>query len=91
MADSYTHLSYDEYKELERQCKAFSELETEHGEGTDFYHKSWRLTINGNTMEYHGPKVKARANGECLHPWDAVMTNGRTSQKYCGVCDLVLQ
>ena len=63
MADIYLNLSFDEYKELERQMKEFPE--TSHGEGTDWYHKSVRLKIGeGLTFEFHGPNVKARQTVE---------------------------
>lgn len=58
MADIYVNLTYDEYKELEAQCKRF--LETAHGEGTEWYHKSFRMKIAGTAWEFHGPNVKAR-------------------------------
>ena len=50
MADLYQNLSYDEYKELELQCRAFGE--TEHGEGSEWYHKSFRLTVAGQTTDH---------------------------------------
>ena len=58
MADMYCNLTYDEYKQLERQCRAFKE--TEHGVDTEYYHKSIRLEIGGVTFEFHGPNVKTR-------------------------------
>ncbi len=59
MADIYIHLTFDEYKALEEQMKSFAE--TNHGDGTDWYHKSIRLKIGEElTMEFHGPNVKAR-------------------------------
>ena len=57
--DLYINLAYEEYKAVERQCRAF--VETEHGIGTDYYHKSFRLKIGDMTWEFHGPNVKARA------------------------------
>ena len=62
MADMYMNLSFDEYKDIERQMKAFPE--TSHGEGTDWYHKSVRLKIGELTIEFHGPNVKARQTVE---------------------------
>ena len=58
MADIYLNLTFDEYKNLEKQMKEFPE--TSHGEGTEWYHKSVRLTIGELTFEFHGPNVKAR-------------------------------
>jgi hypothetical protein len=53
----YIHLSYEDYKEFERQCRAF--VETKHTtSGTAFYHKAMRVKINdGLIMEFHGPLV----------------------------------
>jgi len=62
VADLYVTLSYDEYKELEQQCKAFNE--TTHGEGTEWYHKSLRLKVGTVTWEFHGPLVRARQRVE---------------------------
>ena len=58
MADMYMNLSYDEWKVMESQMKAFKE--TEHGKGTEYYHKSLRINLGGTTIEFHGPVVKAR-------------------------------
>ncbi len=58
MADLYINVSYDEWKSFEEQCRAFKE--TSHGEGTEWYHKSFRFTIGDMTFEVHGPNVKAR-------------------------------
>lgn len=57
--DIYARLDYDEWKSLERQCKEFNE--TEHGKGTDYYHKSFRLKIGEITLEFHAPLVATRA------------------------------
>ena len=54
----YVNLTYDQYKDMERQCKAFEE--TEHGKGTDYYHKAFVLRVGGTRLEFHGPSVKAR-------------------------------
>lgn len=58
MADIYVNLSYDEYKRLEEACRQFAE--TNHGKGTEWYHKSIRLPVGSVTWEFHGPNVKAR-------------------------------
>lgn len=52
----YTHLSYEEYKELEQQMRVFAE--TSHETTGGFYHKSIRLRVGENlVMEFHGPLV----------------------------------
>lgn len=58
MADTYVQLSYEEWKALEETCRTFKE--TTHGEGTPWYHKSFRLPVGGTTWEFHAPLVKAR-------------------------------
>lgn len=58
MADHYIQLTYDEWKLLEEQCKAFKE--TTHGKGTPYYHKSFRLSVGEAVWEFHAPTVKAR-------------------------------
>lgn len=56
---AYLHLSYEDYKELERQMRAFAETKHHTGPGESFYHKSIRLKINaGMIMEFHGPLVR---------------------------------
>jgi hypothetical protein len=61
MADIYVNLSYDEYKQFERQVKAFEE--TTHGAGTEWYHKAFRFNLGPQVFEVHGPNVKARREG----------------------------
>lgn len=56
--DWYCQLTYNQWKELESQCKTFKE--TEHGKGTEFYHKSFVLNIADTRIEFHAPLVKAR-------------------------------
>ena len=58
MADLYIQLTYDEWKQLEDQCKSFQE--TTHGEGSEYYHKSFRIKVGGTSWEFHAPIVKAR-------------------------------
>ena len=54
----YTSLSYDDYKQLEKQMRKFSE--TTPTTEPAFYHKSIRLKINPElTIEFHGPLVRA--------------------------------
>lgn len=56
--DFYVNLTYDQYKDLEMQCKSF--LEGVHGDGTDYYHKSFAIYLGDTRIEFHGPNVKAR-------------------------------
>lgn len=58
MACIYTSLDYEEYKALEAAILAFKE--TTHKSTGGFYHKSIRLPIGDNVIEFHGPLVKAR-------------------------------
>lgn len=51
----YMHLTYEEWKSFEAQCKAFTE--TTHKTEGGFYHKSLRLKFNGLIVEYHAPMV----------------------------------
>ena len=54
----YGQLTYEEYKGLEGQMKAFKE--TSHRSETGYYHKSIRLRISDDmTIEFHGPIVMA--------------------------------
>lgn len=56
MSVMYIHLSYEHYKALEKQMKAFSE--TTHTTVSGFHHKSVRLKIDDDTIiEFHGPLV----------------------------------
>lgn len=56
MTPIYLHLSYEEYKALEKQMRAFAE--TSHKTEGGFYHKSIRLKVSESViMEFHGPLV----------------------------------
>lgn len=55
MAIQYMHLSYEQWKSLEAQCKAFKE--TTHKSEGGFYHKSIRLDLGDLIIEYHAPLV----------------------------------
>ena len=56
MSVIYTHLTYEDYKQLEAQMRAFKE--TSHKTEGGFYHKSIRMQINRDLiMEFHGPMV----------------------------------
>ena len=67
MADLYLSLNYIDYKELERQLRDYTLLETVH-ETMDnrYYHKSFRLKLGDITLEIHGPSVKAPEQGEVV-------------------------
>lgn len=58
MAVIYTHLSYEDYKRLEAQMRAF--LETTHTQTPGpYYHKAIRLQVSNDlVMEFHGPTVR---------------------------------
>ena len=63
MSIVYTHLTYEDYKNLERQMKEFAE--TAHKTEGGFYHKSIRLKISGDLiMEFHGPMVGGYGHNE---------------------------
>ncbi len=63
LVDVYVNLGFDDYKNVEAQMKAFAE--TEHGNGTEYYHKSIRIKITDElTYEFHGPNVMARKTEE---------------------------
>lgn len=56
MSVIYTHLTHEEYKNLERQMTDFRE--TTHTTTGGFYHKSIRLRVTDDLiMEFHGPMV----------------------------------
>jgi len=60
----YIHLPYEDYKNLEEQCRKF--VETKHTtSGTAFYHKAFRVKVNdGLIMEFHGPLVGGPTQAE---------------------------
>lgn len=56
----YMQLSYEDYKNLERQMKDFAETVHTSTPGP-FYHKSIRLQVNdGLIVEFHGPNVRGQ-------------------------------
>ena len=58
MTVMYMHLEYEDYKGIEDQMKAFSEIETSHRTEGGFYHKSVRIKVDKHlTIEFHGPLV----------------------------------
>lgn len=67
MSVIYTHLTYEQYKELERQMMEFKE--TAHRTEGGFYHKSIRMRITDDLiMEFHGPMVGGYGHNEKKKP-----------------------
>ncbi len=65
MTVMYIHLKYEDYKEVERQMKAFDEIKTRHTTEGGFYHESVRIRLDDETiMEFHGPLVGGDAHLE---------------------------
>jgi hypothetical protein len=61
MTVAYFHLSYEDYRKLERQMKEFAETTHTTTPGA-FYHKSIRLAVSEDfIIEFHGPLVRGRA------------------------------
>lgn len=57
---AYLHLTYEDYKDLEGQMRAFAETTHTTTPGP-FYHKSIRLKINPQfIIEFHGPNVRGK-------------------------------
>lgn len=54
----YCRLTYDEYKDLEKQLTDWEEIETTHVTVDEFYHKALRLRIGTLLIEIQGPTVK---------------------------------
>ena len=57
----YVHLTYNQYKRLEKELKNFAALETTHddeGKRKDLYHNSFRFHLGTILVEAHGPLVK---------------------------------
>ena len=64
MTAVYLHLSYEDYKGLERQMREFKET-THTATPGPFYHKSIRLKIDDNLIiEFHGPNVRGNEEGK---------------------------
>ena len=58
MSVTYKSLSYEEYKNVEAQMRAFKETIHRSTPG-DFYHKSIRLRLSETEIvEFHGPLVR---------------------------------
>lgn len=63
MSVMYVHLTYEDYKSLESQMRAFEE--TAHKSTGGFYHKSIRLKVGPDLiMEFHGPLVGGYGHNE---------------------------
>jgi len=58
VTELYVRLSYEEYKEFERQLRDFQKLESTHKSVDGFYHKSFRIKLGSLILEVHGPTVK---------------------------------
>lgn len=57
------HLTYEDYKNLEEQMRAFKE--TSHKSTGGFYHKSLRVKVDDSLiMEFHGPLVGGYGHNE---------------------------
>jgi hypothetical protein len=57
MSVIYIHLTYEHYKQLEIQMRAFKETVHTSVPGA-FYHKSIRINVDNDTIiEFHGPLV----------------------------------
>jgi hypothetical protein len=58
MTVAYFHLTYEDYRRLEKQMRDFAET-THTSTPGPFYHKSIRLKIDDNLIiEFHGPNVR---------------------------------
>lgn len=63
MSVLYLHVSYEQYKEVERQMREFAE--TAHQSTGGFYHKSIRLKVADDLiLEVHGPLVGGYGHGD---------------------------
>jgi hypothetical protein len=52
-------LTYEQYKELERQLDDFRKLETSHRTVDGGYHKAFRLKVTDTlVIEFQGPLIK---------------------------------
>ena len=60
MTDLYARLTYEEYKNFEKQLADYANLESFHQSTPDekYYHRSFRLVIGDIILEVHGPLVK---------------------------------
>ena len=91
MAIQYVHLTYEEYKNLEKQMRKFNE--TSHTSEGGFYHKSIRLKItNDLLMEFHGPLVGGYGHNEIKNKRSQhkrlmhVCSHGKAHSAYCQEC-----
>lgn len=78
MSVLYTHLTYEQFKSLETQMKAFRE--TTHTTTGGFYHKSIRLKVTDDLiMEFHAPMVGGYGHVESRE--DAIIRKTEERQK----------
>ena len=62
MTVAYFHLTYEDYRGLEKQMREFAET-THTSTPGPFYHKSIRLKIDDNLIiEFHGPNVRGNSS-----------------------------
>ncbi len=67
MNDLYMRLTYEQYKNLERQLDDWKSIETTHRTVEGGYHKALRLTITESLIiEFMGPLVKAPLEEEVV-------------------------
>ncbi len=57
MTDVYIQLTYDEYKDMEKQLLSANNLEQTYG-APGFYHRAFRLRVGSITFEFQGPSVR---------------------------------
>lgn len=64
MTVAYFHLTYEDYKALEAQMRAYKET-THTSVPGPFYHKSIRLRVDEKLIiEFHGPNVRGEGDGK---------------------------
>lgn len=63
MTVQYIHLTYEDYKNFQKQMQEFKE--TTHKSEGGFYHKSIRVKVDPSLiMEFHGPLVGGYGHNE---------------------------
>lgn len=59
MNSLYMHMTYEDYKNLEKQLANFKQLETSHKTVEGGYHKAFRLKVTDSLIiEFQGPLLK---------------------------------
>lgn len=59
MNDLYMRLTYEQYKNLEKQIKSFNSIESTHKTVDGGYHKAFRLQVTESLIiEFFGPLIK---------------------------------